>query len=111
MIKRCNNVFRGTALGELHNHIRGARLQDQDYQSHEHRSERWTIIQGNANVVLNDKDNHLNEGDMISISKKDKHRIINTGDKELIFNEVQLGDYLGEDDIVRYKDDYGRTEK
>jgi mannose-6-phosphate isomerase-like protein (cupin superfamily) len=79
------------------------------YQSHEKRSENWTVIKGNALVVLDGEDHQLSIHQMIFIPVGAKHRIQNVGREELIFIEVQTGDYLGEDDIVRYADDFNRT--
>lgn len=78
------------------------------YQSHEHRSENWTVIQGRATVILEDRAHHLNPNEMIYIPEKSKHRIENRGETDLIFIEIQTGSYLGEDDITRYQDDFNR---
>jgi len=77
-------------------------------QSHNHRSEHWVVVKGVGIATLNNKQIELKKGDNIFINVKDKHRMTNKTDEELIFIEVQNGDYLGEDDIVRYQDDYGR---
>lgn len=77
-------------------------------QSHNHRSEHWCVVKGVGIATLNDEQIELKKGDSIFINVKDKHRMTNKTDEELIFIEVQNGDYLGEDDIVRYQDDYGR---
>lgn len=79
------------------------------YQYHHQRSEVWTMVQGEANVTLNDKLIPLQAGDVIEIPKGAKHRIENPGVGTLIFIEVQLGTYFGEDDIVRIEDDYQRS--
>lgn len=78
------------------------------YQYHQYRSEVWTIIAGEALVTLNDKEIPLMSGDIIEIPKGAKHRIENPGDEILVFVEIQLGTYFGEDDIVRLEDDYHR---
>jgi mannose-6-phosphate isomerase-like protein (cupin superfamily) len=79
------------------------------YQSHEHRAEHWTVVQGTAEVLL-DGETHLVEvGSCIVVPRGAKHRCGNPGTVDLIFVEVQIGDYFGEDDIVRYEDDYGRV--
>lgn len=78
------------------------------YQYHYKRAENWTIVQGNAKVILNGKTLLLNSGDSVKINKLDKHRIENIGSELLIFVEVQIGEYFGEDDIVRLEDDYNR---
>lgn len=79
------------------------------YQSHEQRQESWTVVEGEALVILNDKEFHLKIGDHIHIPLKAKHRIANLGPKKLRFIEVQTGSYFGEDDIQRYQDDFNRV--
>ena len=79
------------------------------YQYHEGRSETWVIIQGKAQVTINDEIFYKEKGDTIVIPKKAKHRIQNISSNELIFIEVQTGDYFDEDDIVRIEDDYNRV--
>jgi mannose-6-phosphate isomerase-like protein (cupin superfamily) len=80
------------------------------YQSHAKRKEVWTITSGFAIVTLNDEKIHLMFGQHIVIPVGAKHRIENaTKTFDLEFIEVQQGDYFGEDDIVRYQDDYGRV--
>lgn len=79
------------------------------YQSHEKRNEKWTILEGTGKVILEGKETEIKEGDVIRIPAKMKHRIENTSkDVELKFLEIQTGRYFGEDDIIRYEDDYGR---
>jgi mannose-1-phosphate guanylyltransferase/mannose-6-phosphate isomerase len=84
----------------------GAQL---SYQSHAKRSEHWTVISGQAEVTLNEKKISLQPGQSIDIPVGSKHRIRNAGGTPLIFIEVQTGSYFGEDDIVRYLDDYNRA--
>ena len=80
------------------------------YQSHEHRAEHWFVVQGVARVTLNGEPRDLGVGQYIDIAVGDKHRVENPkSDETLIFIEVQRGRYLGEDDIVRYEDDFGRN--
>jgi len=79
------------------------------YQYHEHRAERWVIVQGEAIVTIDDFDYTKVIGDAIKIPKGAKHRIWNPGDVNLIFIEVQTGAYFGEDDIIRLEDNYGRV--
>ena len=79
------------------------------YQKHTHRAEHWFIVQGKARVTLDGKDIFLYAGDYVDIPIGSAHRIENTGDVMMIFIEVQRGDYLGEDDIIRLQDDYGRA--
>ncbi len=80
------------------------------YQSHEHRAEHWTVVEGTATVTLDDEILQLSRGEHVYIHVQSKHRLENRGTEMLRIVEVQTGDYLGEDDIVRYEDDYGRQE-
>ena len=77
-------------------------------QSHKYRSENWVVIEGIAKVVLEKKIYNLKKGQSIYIPPRRKHRIENNTKKNLVIIEVQLGSYLGEDDITRYKDLYNR---
>ncbi len=70
------------------------------YQKHNHRDEVWTIIAGTGTLTLNDKEKEVNVGDVITIKKGDKHALRAIDD--LHFVEVQIGDELIEDDIIRY---------
>lgn len=79
------------------------------YQSHKHRMEHWIIVQGEGEFTLDDKKIPVKSGDHLFIPLGAKHRIANTGKEKLEFVEVQLGTYFGEDDIIRYDDDYGRN--
>jgi mannose-6-phosphate isomerase len=79
------------------------------YQSHEQRSEIWVIVSGAGQVVLDDEVLPVAAGSQVQIPVRAKHRMENLGSEPLVFIEVQRGGYLGEDDIVRYDDDYGRT--
>jgi len=78
-------------------------------QSHNHRSEHWVVLEGQAKVILNDEDNYLQAGQSIDIPLKAKHSLQNPYDKDLKIIEVQKGDYISEDDIIRYEDVYGRV--
>lgn len=78
------------------------------YQFHENRDETWVIVAGTAKVTLNDKDLVFEAGQVVQIPRGTKHRVEAIGKENLIFIEVQTGDYFGEDDIIRLKDDYGR---
>ncbi|UYL08937.1 mannose-1-phosphate guanylyltransferase/mannose-6-phosphate isomerase [Bdellovibrio sp. SKB1291214] len=78
------------------------------YQSHAKREEHWTITQGTGEVVLNDQVISVKAGSHVHIPTGAKHRMRNTSNDMLEFVEVQLGSYFGEDDIVRYQDDYQR---
>jgi mannose-1-phosphate guanylyltransferase/mannose-6-phosphate isomerase len=77
-------------------------------QKHQHRSEYWLIISGRAQVWLNNIAHNLIAGDYIFIAKNAPHSISNIGETPLYFNEVQMGENLSEDDIIRIKDKYGR---
>ena len=78
------------------------------YQSHKKRAEHWVVIEGEAQVTLNDVEKTLVAGEHIFIPQGAKHRIANLGKTELLFVEVQTGSYFGEDDITRYQDHYNR---
>lgn len=80
------------------------------YQVHAKRSEKWTIVRGQGLVTLNDKPIQVCPGSIVEVAIGAKHRIHNTGKEILVFVEVQLGSYLGEDDIQRLEDDYKRGE-
>lgn len=77
-------------------------------QSHNKRSEHWVIVKGRGKVQLNDTFREVVSNDIIYIPKEALHRIENIGNDELVFIETQVGEYLGEDDIIRYSDDFGR---
>jgi mannose-6-phosphate isomerase len=77
-------------------------------QYHLRRSERWVVLQGEGVVTRNADDIPVRSGDAVEIPVGTSHRIANTGSDDLIFIEVQHGDYFGEDDIVRLQDDFGR---
>jgi mannose-6-phosphate isomerase len=78
------------------------------YQKHSRRSEHWFVVTGKARVTLEEKEFLLEAGQAIDIPTGSAHRVENPGPEKLIFIEIQRGDYLGEDDIVRLQDDYGR---
>ena len=78
-------------------------------QSHNHRSEHWIIVEGRGIVTLDNKTIDVEKDDRIYIPVKAIHRMTNESEKNVVFIEVQNGDYLGEDDIVRYEDIYGRN--
>ncbi len=78
-------------------------------QSHNHRSEHWVVLEGKALVVKGEKEYHLNPGDSIDIPVKEKHSLQNPYETELKIIEVQKGNYISEDDIIRYQDCYGRV--
>ncbi len=78
-------------------------------QRHRRRAERWTIINGSPIVTRFDKEIHLLPGQSIEIPQGAEHRIFNPGESPVVFIEVQVGDYFGEDDIERIEDDFGRV--
>ncbi|MCA1591443.1 MAG: phosphomannose isomerase type II C-terminal cupin domain [Acidobacteria bacterium] len=79
------------------------------YQKHARRAEHWMIVGGCAVVTLNEREITLRDGEIVDIPVGARHRVENRGTENLVFIEIQRGDYLGEDDIVRLEDDFGRT--
>jgi mannose-6-phosphate isomerase-like protein (cupin superfamily) len=79
------------------------------YQKHFQREEHWTVVQGEALITLNDVELQRAAGEAIDIPREAWHRLANPGVSDLVVIEVQCGDYLGEDDIVRRQDNYGRA--
>jgi mannose-1-phosphate guanylyltransferase/mannose-6-phosphate isomerase len=77
-------------------------------QKHAHRSEHWVVVKGKARITKNEDEFDLNVNESTYISIGDVHRIANPFDEPVHIIEVQCGDYLGEDDIVRLEDNYGR---
>ena len=77
-------------------------------QKHAHRAEHWVCVQGKARITKNDEEFDLGVNESTYIAIGDVHRIANPYDEPAHIIEVQCGDYLGEDDIVRLEDDYGR---
>ena len=78
-------------------------------QSHNHRSEHWVVLEGTALVLKDGEKYTVKAGDSIDIPLKSKHSLQNPYDEELKIIEVQKGDYISEDDIIRYEDCYGRV--
>jgi len=78
-------------------------------QLHNKRAEHWIVVQGRAKVTIGSKTINLRKNQDCFIPKKTKHSVRNPSSEDLIFIEVQVGDYLGEDDIKRFKDIYNRT--
>ena len=78
-------------------------------QSHNHRSEHWVVLEGQALVIKDGKEYNLYQGDSIDIPVGIRHSLQNPFDCELKIIEVQKGDYISEDDIIRYEDCYGRV--
>jgi len=84
----------------------GARL---SYQYHEKRAENWTVVFGTALITIDGVELEVTEGNSFFIPEQAKHRVMNESETDdLVFIEVQVGQYFGEDDIVRIEDDYGR---
>ena len=83
----------------------GARL---SMQMHRHRSEHWVVVRGTAHVTCDDVERTLQENESTYIPVGGKHRLHNPGPETLELIEVQIGSYIGEDDIVRFDDDFGR---
>ena len=77
-------------------------------QMHNHRSEHWIVVEGTAKVEVNEDIRFLCKNESIYIPIKSKHGLSNPSEIPLVLIEVQTGDYLGEDDIVRFEDIYGR---
>ena len=86
----------------------GARL---SLQMHHHRAEHWVVVKGTALVTNGDQEIMLTENQSTYIPLGVTHRLLNPGKIPLELIEVQSGAYLGEDDIVRFEDTYGRAEK
>jgi len=78
-------------------------------QSHKFRSEHWVVVEGTAEIINGNQHLKLNKNESTYISVGEKHRLINPGLTNLVLIEVQIGEYLEEDDIVRYEDVYGRV--
>ncbi|HEX5697513.1 MAG TPA: phosphomannose isomerase type II C-terminal cupin domain [Rhodoferax sp.] len=78
-------------------------------QKHRQRSEHWVVVQGSARVTLDDRSFDLTVGQHCDIALGQVHRLANVTSAPVEIIEVQFGAYLGEDDIVRLVDDYGRA--
>jgi mannose-1-phosphate guanylyltransferase/mannose-6-phosphate isomerase len=78
-------------------------------QMHHHRSEHWVVVSGSAKVVNGERKFVINTNESTYIPAGHKHRLSNHGAETCVMIEVQSGSYLGEDDIVRFEDNYGRT--
>jgi mannose-6-phosphate isomerase len=79
------------------------------YQKHTRRQEHWVAVEGKGIVVLDGKETILEPGAAVDIPAEAAHRAINPGIEPFVFIEIQRGSYLGEDDIVRLEDSYGRA--
>jgi mannose-1-phosphate guanylyltransferase/mannose-6-phosphate isomerase len=80
-------------------------------QKHHHRAEHWVVVKGTADITCGDKNIVLSENQSTYIPLGETHRLANSGSTPLEIIEVQSGSYLGEDDIVRFEDHYGRIEQ
>ena len=78
------------------------------YQLHYHRSEHWVVVKGMARVVIEGEEKFVRSGESIFVRSGLKHRLENPGKIPLEVIEIQVGEYLGEDDIVRFEDDWNR---
>ena len=80
-------------------------------QLHHHRAEHWTVVQGVARVTCGEEVFTLRDNQSTYIPRETRHRLENPGEEPVVLIEVQCGTYLGEDDIVRFDDVYGREDK
>jgi len=79
------------------------------YQYHQKRAENWTVVVGQALLTIDGVEMIIDEGNSFLIPEEARHRVMNESDTDdLVIIEVQVGEYFGEDDIVRVDDDYGR---
>ena len=103
-----DSVHEGEGFKVKHITVRpGQRL---SLQSHRQRAEHWIVVRGVARVTRNGETFLVQENESTFIPKGARHRLENPGEAPLELIEVQTGDYLGEDDIVRFDDAYGRTD-
>ena len=77
-------------------------------QKHHQRAEKWIVMTGRGMVTVGSRQWEVGPGSFIEVACGEIHRMHNTGNAPLVFVEVQFGDYLGEDDIIRLEDDFGR---
>jgi mannose-1-phosphate guanylyltransferase/mannose-6-phosphate isomerase len=82
--------------------------QKMSLQKHEQRSEHWVVVTGEVTIVRGEEELVLRSNEGVTIPVGTMHRIENRGSESAELIEVQLGDYVGEDDIIRFEDDYGR---
>ncbi|MDR1425382.1 MAG: phosphomannose isomerase type II C-terminal cupin domain [Rickettsiales bacterium] len=78
-------------------------------QSHEHRNEHWVVVEGEGVITIGEKQIIMKYNDYVCIPAGTKHRAANETKEDLVLIEVQTGDLLSENDIVRYEDIYGRS--
>jgi mannose-6-phosphate isomerase len=86
--------------------LAGKRL---SYQRHSRRAEHWMVVGGVGKITLDGRELTLRTGETVDIPVGAAHRVENPGTELLVFIEIQRGDYLGEDDIVRLQDDFNRS--
>jgi mannose-6-phosphate isomerase len=103
------------AVLEENNHYKIKRIevlpgQRLSLQKHHHRSEHWIVVSGTALVTCGEREFMVNINESTFIPIGEQHRLHNPGKIPLVIIEVQSGEYLGEDDIVRFQDDYQRAE-
>ncbi|MCK9532357.1 MAG: phosphomannose isomerase type II C-terminal cupin domain [Gammaproteobacteria bacterium] len=79
-------------------------------QSHKHRKEYWLVVSGNPTIEVEQSERDYFIGDLIKILPNQRHRLSNQYTDPVVVVEVQTGPYLGEDDIIRYEDDYNRDD-
>lgn len=78
-------------------------------QRHQRRDEHWYVVSGTGLATLDHDEVPLGPGQALDVPRRAVHRLRNTGPDDLVFIEVQTGDYFGEDDIERLEDDFGRA--
>jgi len=78
-------------------------------QRRAHRNEHWYIVKGKGIVTKNGSEIRVIAGDSVDLQVNEEHRVRNIDNEDLVFIEIAQGDYLGEDDIVRIEDKYGRV--
>lgn len=77
-------------------------------QSHKHRSEHWIVVEGTAQITIDNDIKCVQAGESVFVPLGTKHRLENLGSEPMVLIEVQVGTYFGEDDIIRYEDLYSR---
>ena len=78
-------------------------------QKHMKRAETWVVVEGHGTATIGKKQAKVTRGSIVRVAVRQVHRMHNTGKRPLVLIEVQLGDYLGEDDILRLEDDFDRA--
>lgn len=78
-------------------------------QSHKRRNEHWVVIEGRMRITVGNEVRNYEVNEHVYIPRETKHRMENSGTEEASVIEIQTGDYFGEDDIIRYEDDYNRV--